>query len=214
MTRTRRHLARPGMTFLEVVLAVALLGAIASTMFGAFEFLFRADARERHQLASAELAHRLMLQFLDDEESMPAPNLPVPYGPADNESLYRWSLERYQLRYEESVAVQEAQSNSRRTRTSPTDTRENLQQIVITVWLAEDSGGSTEPMPGTPMARIVRLYDPMFIMRNPDSADYLIQDPERLIRQITNGGAGAQPMPDALPDTGESGDSARSRDRR
>ena len=86
--RAKYSFAAHGLTFIEVTLAVALLAIVSSTIFGAFGYLMGRQRVEQQKLGSMEVANRLMLQRLDDENSLPASGLPVEYGP----DRYRWEM--------------------------------------------------------------------------------------------------------------------------
>jgi type II secretory pathway pseudopilin PulG len=85
------------MTFLEVVLAIALMGLIFAAVYSAFGFVGAMSRREQQKLAAAELANALIVQYLDDPNSLPTTQ-PIDYGP--------WRF-RY-ARAEEDVTFREA----------------------------------------------------------------------------------------------------------
>jgi len=161
---------RPGMTFLEVVVASAMLGVVSAAMFGVFSFVTSSQWREQRRLGATEVANRLVLQYLDSPTEMPDPSKTVDYGPAEAMSKYRWEYT------EDTVALIEAAPDQRdSTRVSPLDPN-RFKQITVRVWLSEHSGGSRSPEPSTPMATLTRMLDPV-MPRNPDSYMNMLQDP-------------------------------------
>jgi len=150
------------MTFLEVVFATTILAMIVSVMFGSIGFMLGRQRVEQRSLGAAELANRLMLQYLDDFTSMPDQNLPIAYGP----DRYRWDLERKWLRLEPAEPAH-------KTRTGTLDRGGSLIEksklITIRVWLGEESGGSFVADASVPKASVSRIVYPFLAGRNPDS---------------------------------------------
>lgn len=182
MTRERarsggaRAARRRGITFLEVVLASALLGVIVASMTGAFSAAYQEQRIQDHRLGAAEVAHRLIVSYLDDPEAMPNDALPIAYG----ESLYRWEMEL------ERPDVERGRDGFLERRSDDLGL-ERFRVITVTAWLSEDSGGTREPEVGTPRVTLSRVFD-LFPMRNPDSLEPLVDDEEgmrRLIEIIT-----------------------------
>ncbi len=147
------------MTFLEVVLAVVLLGMLASTiamMSGAME---RGQTRQKHLLAAHELANAIILQYVDDPESVPSDFEPVAY----NDSEYRFEFKETRARVTLDPA---ALGNERASRNERNVDR--VKQISVTVWPSEDFGGSVRFDAALPHAKLTRLVDPLSFS-NPDS---------------------------------------------
>jgi len=166
------------LTFLETVAAMAILALLAATVGACFSFLSSSQIRQGHQLAAMELANRLMLQYLDDPETMPNKALPVQYG----RSRYRWELR------ESPVKIEPAKRDVFESRTANARlSLDRLKAISITVWLGEDSGGSAQPEVGVPVAGLTRLVDPI-VVRNPDTFERIMNDPvlrQKFIDQFT-----------------------------
>ena len=153
--RTAGGFGRRGMTFLEVVLAIALMGLIFAAVYSAFGFVGAMSRREQQKLAAAELANALIVQYLDDPNSLPTTQ-PIDYGP--------WRF-RY-ARAEEDVNFREARPASATTRNAPKTTPK---QFTVTVWLSEESeGGSYDPDTSVPQVALTRIVVPLTV-RNPDS---------------------------------------------
>jgi type II secretory pathway pseudopilin PulG len=162
---------RAGMTFLEVVAAFALLGVVTAAIFGVFGFVSGTQLRQQRMLGCAEVANRLMLQYLDEPTGMPDTHKPVEYGPQGAPARFRWDYSEDPVQITEVLADQRDQS--RQSPFSP----DRFRQVTIRVWLSEESGGSRFPEGDTPSATLSRMVDPM-APRNPDSFMNMLQNPE------------------------------------
>jgi Tfp pilus assembly protein PilV len=185
--------SRRGVTFLEVVLSVVLLSMVTGAVLSAINGVVAQQSRQMHRLGAAELANRLMLQYIDDKESMPQRGLPVGYG----RDLYRWELS------EEPVTLTHAKAEVA-ARGNPNVSLNRLRRISISVWLAEESGGTYQNDGITPSFRLSRVVDPVFgQLRNPDTANHILTN-ERLRRQFMEAvtgmsGGGSVPVTPARP---------------
>lgn len=188
----RRSRTRRGLSLLECMLAVGMLGLSASMIAGALSYAYRAQNRELGTLGAAELASTLILQYLDERESMPSAGLPIAYGPEGNEVFYRWDLSDKPARLENNPRA-EAQAETNATGASMAD---RFRQITIRVWRSEESEGSFTYTGGSGTAVITRLYHPLaFEYRSPDTLQKMVESEEgvrRLMEQIM--GAGDQPI--------------------
>jgi type II secretory pathway pseudopilin PulG len=167
--RGARHHA--GMTFMEVVVGVALLSVVTAALFGLFSFITGMQLRQQQTLACAEVANRLILQYLDEPTKMPDEHKPIEYGPAGKPARFRYEYKEEPIQLIEVLPEQRDQS-----RTSPLST-ERFRQVTVRVWLGEESGGTRYPEPNTPLITLTRLVDPMY-PRNPDSFMNMLNDPE------------------------------------
>jgi prepilin-type N-terminal cleavage/methylation domain-containing protein len=159
-----------GLTFIEVVVAVALLGVVAGAMFGATSFATGMQLREQRRLACAEVANRLMLQYLDEPSKMSELPKTTAYGPDENPSQFRWEYR------EEPIQLIKANADAwdqTRESTLPPD---RFRQVTIRVWLSEASGGSRFPDDSTATFTLSRMLDPIY-PRNPDSFMNMLNDP-------------------------------------
>ncbi len=165
---------RPGVTFLEAVLGVVLLGLVTASLAASVSLMQRSHARLERRLAAAELANRLILQYIDDSQSLPSRSLPLEYGT----DLFRWSMEEQRVRFV--------------TRTAATPTAgtagvgsgvslDRVQMVMLRVWLAPESGGSTQYSSDIPGVVITRLVDPL-AFSNPDSLQSLLEQPDGIER--------------------------------
>ncbi len=176
-TRTRRYTTRRGVTFLEAILASVLLAMVASTLAGGVSFMTQSQRRMDQRLGAAELANRLILQYIDDRESLPDRTLPIEY----DIDLYRWSLEEAPVEFvfdniqsDDGGGVGSGASLSR------------IKLITVRVWLGDESGGSRSYATNVPSCQITRLIDPL-AFNNPDSLKTLLEQPggiERLFESM------------------------------
>ena len=167
--KTNPQRRRRGLTFIETVCAVALLGIVAATVFGAFNSILSTQKVQQHRLNAMELANRLVLEYLDDKETMPAAGLPLLY---DNTS-FRWELREIPVRLEPArpdIAEERALA-------TPVSV-DRMQAIAVRVWLSEESGGSFAYDPAVPAVSLTRLMDPI-ALRNPDTTIRLAQNPAK-----------------------------------
>lgn len=197
-----QHCSRRGMTFLETVAAAAILALLAAVIFGGFEAMISGQHRQQHRLACAELANRLILQYLDDKDALPSESAPIGY---DGER-YRWEMRETPARL---VPARPEVASERAGASGLTPDRMSV--VAVTVWLGEESGGSTSPNSGVPAVTLTRLFDPI-ALRNPDSIDNLFKDQnspafrdfmETFSRFSTGGGRReARPAPTPTPRPG------------
>jgi type II secretory pathway pseudopilin PulG len=64
MPRSSRH---RGLTFLEVVISLAMVGTITAMITGGIGFMERVALANRQRLDAAEVAHRIIIQQIDDD---------------------------------------------------------------------------------------------------------------------------------------------------
>ena len=175
--RKRRYTTRRGVTFVEAILASVLLAMVASTLAGGVSFMSNSQRRMDQRLGAAELANRLVLQYIDDRESLPDKSLPIEY----DIDLYRWTLEESPVEFVFDNIVDD-DSNGVGSGASLT----RIKLITVRVWLAADSGGSLSYTSEVPNSTITRLIDPL-AFNNPDSLETLLQQPggiERLFESM------------------------------
>lgn len=80
MVSPRAPAARRGVTFLEVVFSAVILAIAAGAITGGFALIERLSLRDDARLSGYEVAHRLILQFMDDPEALPPEHLPLDMG--------------------------------------------------------------------------------------------------------------------------------------
>lgn len=178
------------MTFLEVVFATAMLGMVVASIMGVMNFAISAEAKEQRRLGAAELANRLVLNYLDSPSGMPDPHKAIEYGPPEALLKYRWEYAEEPVRLVEPAGDQRDSA-----RVSPLK-NDRFRQVTVRVWLSEESGGSLTPEASTPSATLSRMLDPV-TPRNPDSYMAMIKNPgdfERLIKAFMGNGDVSAPL--------------------
>lgn len=193
-----RARARRGFTFLEVVAASVILAGIGVILFTVGGNLSTGNWRQVHQLNAAELANRLMLQYIDDPEKMPSPSAPVSY----NDSTYRWSME------ETPVTVTIARPETDASAAAGFTSRDRLERYKIVrmrVWLSEENRGGLTPEPWVPQASLSRLHNPDSIQSwNPDKRAREMAKPggmQRILERLRGG----RPSSNAATNSGAGG---------
>jgi len=175
-------------SFLEAILGVVLLGLVTASLAGAVSFMHKSEARLTRKLAASELANRLILQFIDDRESLPSRALPIEYGP----DLYRWSLEEQPVEFQMETQGTGADTGG----VGGGVSLDRVRYVVVRVWLAYESGGSQTFSADVPHATLTRLVDPL-AFSNPDSLQTLLEQPDgierlmQLLMQLEDGTGGA-----------------------
>lgn len=177
--------SRRGTTLIEAVLATVLLGMVAATLASAVSYMSGSQRRMQQRLGAAELANRLMLQYIDDQDAMPSTSLPIEY----DMDLYRWTLDVSRVEFTMAEPAVEEEANA----IGSGINFERIRLVSISVWLSEDSGGARGLSTEHPNAQLTRLIDPL-AFSNPDSLQTMLDTPggmERLferLMQIEDGG--------------------------
>lgn len=165
MTRSVLNSARTGLTMLEVVFAMALLGLVATTSMAALSYVHKSHAREQKTLAASEIASRLILMYIDDPES-----------PDKEGDLIEWiNGEKYRYKLDHGTV------NITSAVPAPSDSASNvigldsIHMVKVRVWLSEENGGSVSFNTKAPHAVLSRLIDPMSAITRPDSQERMLQ---------------------------------------
>ena len=181
---TFRTPTRRGLTMLETVLAAVLMAMIATTLVAGLGFVHADHRRQQQNLGAAEIANRLMLQYLDEKTAMPSDALAVTYG-SRGQYRYYWKVQ------EEKVSMREMRpgSGALANRTGGVKA-DRIKLVTIRVW-NEQTPNVNPALSGFPEDyRLARLMDPI-APRNPDSLDKMLQTPEGMaeyLRQFQEGG--------------------------
>ena len=176
-THTTRRQTRRAFSFLEAVLAAALLGIIAASIFTALGYIWKAEQDDTQRLGAIEVANRVMISYLDDNTS--TRHLPevIQYGKLN----FRWKLD------ENTVRLEEPNRRARITAGTPgavPNALVHLKEISVTAWL--DDGTPDTLIPGSsPGVRLNRLVNPI-AYRGADTIDRLLNSPERRTDMFRN----------------------------
>jgi Tfp pilus assembly protein PilV len=192
--RPRQHRwHRRGTSLIEVVCAAFILSIAVTMIFTAVSAVTTAELRARRQLEALELANRLILQYLDDKESMPNPaaHIELSMGP------YRWTLVEspIDISLPEKSVFELNQSQSAKVMDQT-----KLLSITVYAGLPDGLGGYAQ---GEQLATLARIHNPLTILsRNPDAMLRITANPQalmefvlRLVEQQDRGTT--QPAPNA-----------------
>lgn len=148
---------RRGLTFLEVIMAAALLALATSMIFGGISFMESTAVRDDRRAAAMEVAHRVVLAYLNDKEDMKR-----------QQGRYTYANVGYVFEWKEEVLERGEGGSTGLTRRRSTLATEvdaeaalSAQLYQFTVWVAlEDPSAPGVPI-GPPLAEIVRVYNPI-----------------------------------------------------
>lgn len=155
-----------------MVLSVVVLGLVAAAIMNAVGYIIGVEARSRRLIAAHELANRLILQYLDDDTSMPDRSRPLEY----NDHIYAWDIEVQPVTMDPSNPIRAA--------TSPVAMQflSRFKLLTIVVYEAE-RGPSGGLILGEPMAMLSRVFDPT-VVRNPDAMERFGENEDRVQRLV------------------------------
>jgi len=168
-------MARRGLTFIEVVVALAMLSVFATLALGSIGYLSANAERNKHRLQASELAHRVIIQYLDDREQTPDPDQAIWQGDA-----------QYRVEFEEQILnMPQTDIDGLRQGAVIEDEEVGLQDKVqnmsiLTIRVFKwDAKSEFEGV--TPVVEFTRIYYPFLV--DPDWAkDWLLD----LLRESTN----------------------------
>lgn len=156
--RTHLHRSRRGLTVLEVVASLVMLGGITTGVVSAIGFMSRTTERDRVRLAAHEAAHRLILQYLDNPKSVYDQKDPVEVQ--GFRFLFAFEVAELNAGQDAGAKVDVRTASSRAglpTMANLTNLlNTQLEQVTARVWLTEPRAGYRA---GEPIAEIVRVYD-------------------------------------------------------
>lgn len=177
--------SRRGVTLLETVFGVTLLGLTAASFASAVAAIGSGSEKQQQRLGAMELANRLVLTHLDDPESLPDPTLAVAYG----KWRFRWSREILPMLMTPSDTAAAVEGAA----TSASEISKRCETVVLKVWLSEESGGSYGFSDLVPNATMGRLVNRLNFARNADAMTRTLNtsDPARmqqLLREFIGSG--------------------------
>lgn len=164
-TTLRTNRTRRGITILEVITSLVLLFGVGSMVLSAFGYVERAAARDRIRLAGHEAAHRIILQFIDDPDSIRNATDPV----LVNGQEFGFELTE-ELLVSESNDSGGFVGTARREFDLETLLSNKLKLIRVRVWINERKAGYA---PMQTVASLERIYN---IMNNPDVLLQFLRD--------------------------------------
>lgn len=143
---------RAGLTFLEVLLSASMLSVTAGAIVAAYQGVSTISGRQERRLEATEVAHRLILNYLLDPQSLPEEGQKI----TRDAGVYEHLLE------EEMLVEQEGDEDRRSVREPiPEDelSRDErlgagLKRITIEIYPLGEAGR------GRPLASLSRTYDP------------------------------------------------------
>ena len=147
-------LCAKGVTFLEVVFSAALLSIAAATITSAFTFVERMSLHDEARLGAHEVAHRILLQFMDDPRSLPKDDVVIPLGRFDYRFLLREEILTSSQVEGENITVR----HSRHASGASLIERFQARLALLTVDVYLDEGGRRG---AAPIATLSRIFDPM-----------------------------------------------------
>lgn len=153
MTRTHAH---SGLTFLEVIVSITILAGISSIVFGVIGFTQNRVNYDRERLEAMEVAHRVIIQWIDDPEWIRSQ--PPRYEYAG--SLYTFEvIENFLVFDEERGGGGRISAGVQRQEDVELDdlARSSLRVLDVRVW-REDEEGFIEPEPHVHVTRTYWLY--------------------------------------------------------
>jgi type II secretory pathway pseudopilin PulG len=178
------------MSFLEVLLSAVLLTLVTGMILAAIQGVVGSQVRQHQKLGAAEVANRLILEYIDDQGTMPQAGLPVRYG----RDFYRWEIDERPLTL---TPAKEREPAGATARPNTGINLDRLKTVRINVWLSDERGGG--PDPGAPSFALSRIVDPIFgQLRNPDTADHIMKDPvlrQKFLDAVTGMAASAGTRP-------------------
>ena len=177
LSPSRLRAARRGITLLEVLLAVMLMSLTVASVMGAISSIALMETNARHRLEAYEIANRIMLQYLDDEQGLPSKTLPITYG----DHKFFWELDKTPAR----MVINRKQESGG----ANLQALDRFLLIDVTVYDSDSTG--QYDIKAEPIAGLARVIDPA-APRNPDSIDTFGTNPDK-IRGLINTIVGVGP---------------------
>lgn len=157
---------RRGMTFLEVILASAILGAIAVTVITTITLAQKKSVLDQERLNAAELGHRYLLTYIHvGPNALPAQSAPQAQGAG----WYTYALSEQILEEEvdehEDISVRNPKPYGIVTANDRLSS--GIVYLTVQVFPAPNQEG-LQLDPKVPLATLSRIYDP-FDVNDPDT---------------------------------------------
>lgn len=166
------------MTFIEVILATAILGSIAVTVIASITLAQKKSALDTERLNAAEYAHRLLLTYIHvGPESLPLQNEPFAQGAG----WYTYALSEQILEED----IDDHENISTRTAkpygvvTANDRLSSGIVYLTVKVFPAPNQDG-LQFNPDVPLATVSRIYDPFDV----NDSDTLMD----IVRRLLDGG--------------------------
>jgi len=198
-----------GVSILEAVLSTVLLAMVAVSVASAVTHVQKSAELGKQRVAAHEVANRLVLQWLDDDSSLPQRDLPYD----DGTYLFRWELTTLPL----TIDVPEDSAVKAPTDGPAASLLKAQRLIVVHVYegIPDGIGGAVR---GVELAELRRTHNPQARMTgNPDSLGRLAKDAGRTSQYmswILGGGNNAPPASAGAPATAPASTPARPGERR
>ncbi len=148
------------MTFVEVIVSIGLVAGMASVVLGAVGLMENAARRDRHRLEALEVAHRVILQMVDDPAWLEGQVPRVEHSG----SYYVFEVRRdIMVDEEDALGVSGEENRSRMSSMSFDDASLNqvvasqVLQVTVRVFLERADGSVGE----RPLAELTRVYNPV-----------------------------------------------------
>lgn len=145
----RRRRSHAGLTFLEVVVSLAILAGVSSIVLGTVGFLEQAAARDARRLDATEVAHRVIVQYIDDPSWLE--NQPKRYVYNERPYVFEY-LEQYLIDGDEPGGDLTAVAKAETTAEFNKIAASAMRVITVTVWL-EGPDGFVEDEPLSTLSR-------------------------------------------------------------
>ncbi|MEM1166433.1 MAG: prepilin-type N-terminal cleavage/methylation domain-containing protein [Planctomycetota bacterium] len=163
-----------GVTFIEVMVALAVVGLMAAMATAAIMQIERMREAVVHRRDALEVAHRVILQHIDDPKVLQGQVRRTPL----NDSWYRFDLtsEVFQLEWptaggEETTVPVSVSTRLVRGAGFEELLKARLQRVTVEVYL--DEPGHPLTVRGTPIATLTRVHNPL---RDPERAFQIVID--------------------------------------
>jgi len=144
-----------------VIVSLAIVAGGVAIAFGAIGFMENIATHDRHRLNGTEIAHRVILQYIDDFKSLRSQVHRVPMGG----SMYQFEITENVLLTEsgDGVARSGGKASQRRKSVSAKNASveerfaAQIHQITVDVYLEHPDGTRS----ARPVATLVRSYNPV-----------------------------------------------------